>query len=274
MGRAGSLTFVALTLAGCLRHPRPEIEMPAISPADADSIQEAFLGGPTVRFKAVHKLAVSDYSEEAAVTLADVVADRTASETTRDYAAMGLRNFTTALPASKRQSLQTQLRNILESECEETPDGIIRTLIAWGDADFICEILGDKLHGHALEIEVLVERSDKTASERLWDMYESCPKSRKAIHYNQRAAIGRALVNRRDIRGVDILMALLPPEAAPGPQSRTNIFLFLTAKLGNRFGYDCAGSYTPTVEPAIQAMLAWWEENHLTFSFDDSQERQ
>ena len=225
-----------------------------------------------VQFEAVRTLAVSGYTKEAAEVLAKVASDPKGSETTRGYAAMGLRNFTNGIPDEQKNAIQKVLRGIVQAEGEDTPDGVVRTLLAWGDASFIQEVLGENLEGHGMEIEVLERLPDTSASDRLWQIYETCGKGRKAVYYNKRASVGRALVNRKDIRGIDILMTLLPAEKAPGPQYRNNVYVFLALKIGEDFGYG-RGNYRPELEEAIPRMMTWWEKNRAKFSFDRKNEK-
>jgi hypothetical protein len=227
---------------------------------------------PEERFEAVRALGISPYTNESAQALVHVACDKTFDETTRDYAGMGLRNFTKYIPDESRRSIQQRLRAALESEKGDTPDGIVRTLIAWNDAPFINEILGDQLAGHTMEIEVLAALPGKESAERLWELYRTAPKSRKSVHYNRRAEIGRALVKKKDSRGIDILIDLLPADRAPGKQYRHNIFVFLAGTLKHRFGYD-AEKYDPSLEEAVPSMIAWWEKNKDTFAFTEKSMR-
>jgi len=219
-----------------------------------------------VRFAAVRGLAMSPYTAESANALAQVACDSKAGETTRIYAAMGLSNFTSHLPEDLKTAIRKKLRGALAREGPDTPDGIIRTLLAWGDAPCIHEILGDKLVGHSMEIDVLDALPGEWACERLWQLYLSSPKSRKAEHYSTKAKIGRVLAMREDKRGIDILIGLLPAESAPSPQYRSNVYNFLALKLRRDFGYKM-GNYRPELEQAIPKMIGWWQENRETFTF-------
>ena len=221
---------------------------------------------PGARFSAVRALAISPYTVESANALAQVACDANAGETTRIYAAMGLSNFTHALPEDLKSAIRKKLRGALAREGPDTPDGIIRTLLGWGDAACIREILGNRLAGHSMEIDVLDALPGEWACERLWQLYLSCPKGRKAEHYNMRATIGRALVRREDKRGIDILMELLPAQNAPGPQYRNNVYNLLALKLRRDFGYK-GGNYRPELQQAIPKMIDWWQVNRETFAF-------
>jgi len=235
--------------------------------SQSDLLREALSSDPRVQFEAVRKLAISGYTREAADVLTKVVSNPKVSETTRGYAAMGLRNFTRKLPAEQKASARKILQEALRSEGTDAPDAVVRTLLAWGGAAYIQEALGEQFRGHSMEIEVLERSPDAGASDRLWGIYTACPKGRKAAHYGKRASVGRALVNRKDVRGIDILMTLLPEDKAPGPQYRNNVYNFLALKLGIDFGYKI-GNYRPELEQAVPKMISWWEQNRASFTFD------
>lgn len=230
----------------------------------ANLLQDARSSDPSVQFEAVRKLAISGYSQEAAQVLTAVATDVKAPENTRAYAAMGLRNFTNRIPADEKDAIQAALRKALQTECEVTPDELIRTLLAWGEARFVQDALGDKLAGHAMEIDVLERSTDASASDRLWTIYRNAPQGKSAPAYEKRTNVGMALANRNDVRGIDILMTLLPAEAGPGPQYRNNLYHFLALKLGRNFGYG-QGNYRSELEQAVPKMLAWWEEHRSSF---------
>ncbi|MFC1582908.1 HEAT repeat domain-containing protein, partial [Planctomycetota bacterium] len=236
-------------------------------PYYAKELKDAMSADPKVRFEAVRSLATEPYTEDAADILTKVAADAKASETTRGYAAMGLSNFTNKIPAVQKTEIQVALRTVVEKEKEDTPDGVIRTLIKWGNADFVEEVLGDALDNHSMQIEILERSSSKDANDKLWALYTKSSKSKKAVHYNKRAAIGRALAKRKDIRGIDILITLLPPESAPWPQYRNNIYNFLKRVLGQDFGYTFS-NYNTELQNAYPKMTSWWEKNRSSFSFD------
>ena len=216
------------------------------------------------RFQAVWGLAISGYTEESARALTDVACDMSMGESTRNYAGMGLRNFTSQLPEESKRTIQRRLRAVLEEEGDETPNSIVRTLLAWGDASFVNTVFHEKLAGHAMEIEVLAALPEKEGSERLWQLYEACPKRRNSGDYNRRAEIGRALAGKNDVRGIDILVSLLPADRAPGGQYRHNVFHFLQRSLGDDFGYK-ALNYDPTLDEAVYKLTLWWEKNRDTF---------
>ena len=228
---------------------------------------------PEERFKAVRGLAISGYTAASARALADVACDKSVDETTRDYAGMGLQNFTGQLPEEDRKLIQQRLRAVLDSERGDTPDGVVRTLIAWNDAPFIHETLGEHLKGHGMEIEVLAALPGQGSCERLWQLYNESPESRKSAPYNRKAKIGRALAEKNDKRGIDVLIDLLPADHAPGHQYRHNVFVYLARKTKQSFGYN-AQNYDAALEDAIPKMVVWWQKNKGTFAFAADERRQ
>ena len=225
---------------------------------------EALSDNQSVQFEAVRRLAVLGYSPSSAAVLTRIACDANAAETTRNYAAMGLGNFTNGISSADKAFIQEKLKNIVAGEALGTPDGIIRLLIKWGAASFLYETFAEKLRGHPLEIDVLEHIEGRYATDRLLDIYGNCPKARKASHYGLLDRVGRALTNRGDIRGIDILMTLLDKESSPSDQHRNNIYCFLAIKLDNDFGYE-AGNYRPELEQAIPQMISWWEKNRENF---------
>jgi len=221
---------------------------------------------PRTRFDAVRLLAIGRYTPDGAEALTDVACHRKLGRTTRGYAAMGLRNYSDQMPKEMKAAIKPRLRNTLEAEGDRTPREIILVLTRWGDARYIQEILGEGLAGHSMEIEVLQATPDPAASDRLWQLYQSCPRSWKPGHYNRRAAIGRALAQRRDKRGIDILIELLDAENAPAPQYRSNTYIRIAVMLGEDFGYK-GDNYRPALEQAIPKMIDWWKNNRETFTF-------
>ncbi|MDK1032701.1 MAG: hypothetical protein QGD94_11890, partial [Planctomycetia bacterium] len=222
-------------------------------------------------FRSVWGLAISGYTPEAHETLTKVACDKSFSKTTRNYAAIGLGNFFPALDEKQRASLRLQLKRVVADERGKTPDEILRLMLGLGGVSFIYEILGKSLTNHAMEIEVLRVLPQEGASERLWQMQRRGRGGAKPEAYSRAADIGRALVDRKDKRGIDMLLSLLPAENAPGPQYRNNVFNFLALRLENNFGY-AAGDYRPELEEAIPKMIRWWEDNASGFSFDPQPE--
>ena len=221
--------------------------------------------GRMLRFRAVWGLAISGYTRESADVLARVACDGRRERSLRGYAAMGLRNFTGALPKDQKQEIRSLLGKVLAKERARTPDSIIRALLAWGEAAYVNEVIGEKLAGHRMEVEVLARLEGKRASDRLWKLYEACPKD--AEHYNRRESIGRALADRKDKRGIDILVAQFDTKDIPSKQYFHNTYAFLAKTTGKSFGYS-SPNYTPALDEAIPLLQAWWKANGETFSFD------
>jgi hypothetical protein len=221
---------------------------------------------PREQFHAVRQLAVSPYTPQSAAALQKVASDPNAELTTRGYAAMGLRNFTGSLPPKARAAIQEKLRKTLSTEQAETPDGLIRVLLQWGDAAYVIEELSEKLRNHPMEIECLAAVPSRKNSDRLWELYQTCPREHRAVSYNRLDAIGRALIAHRDKRGIDVLVELLGADKDPGRQFRNNVFNFLAATTGKRFGYDHA-NYHPDLEEATDRLVRWWRANRETFRF-------
>ncbi len=228
--------------------------------------ENALSGNHNAQFEAVRQLAIKGYSPKSAQILLKLACESRVPETTRDYAAMGLGNFTNAIPSDEKAAMAQELRAVLVKEKLNIPDGIIRLLGKWGDAVFIFDTFGDQFKGHPLEIDVLSGLKDDRANDRLWQIYQQCPKLRKSEYYSKRAKIGRALAGKGDIRGIDILITLLPADAAPGPQYRNNVYCFIALKIGNNFGYE-DGNYRPELEEAMPKMISWWEQNRSIFRF-------
>jgi len=216
------------------------------------------------RFEAVMELAVAEYSPESAEALLRVACDRKADETTRDYAAMGLGNYSNEMSEETRKETEKGLLEALGSEKENAPSEIIRTLLWWGKAKAVAEMLGEKLKGHGMEIAVLEAMPGKEGTARLWELYEGCEKTAKAEPYDRRAHIGRAMVKHGDKRGIDILMELLPTGSAPGEQYRRNVYEFLARTLRQDFGYG-EGNSSGELEEAGAKMTEWWKKNREGF---------
>ena len=221
---------------------------------------------PHVRFEAVRLLAISRFTPKSAEVLLDIACDPKVGRTTRGYAVMGVGNLSIHLPEDMQAPIKKRLREALATELTDTPDGIVRRLIAWGDAGYVQEILGDNLAGYAMEIDVLRATPDPAASERLWQLYLKCPKGARTEHYKRRAKIGGALATREDKRGIDILVKLLPVGKAPGAQYRSNNYNFIARKIRQDFGYK-GGNYRRSLEKAVPKMIDWWKKNRDEFEF-------
>jgi hypothetical protein len=239
--------------------------------------------GDMARFYAVWGLAISGYTREGAEALAIVATGRKYDDTLRGYAAMGLQNFSSSMPPEVRQPIQKQLRKAVEAEMERCPDGVIRALIAWGDADYIREVLGDKLRGSRMEIEVLERASArKQAVDRLWEMRQTLPKPNSDSEWFLLFRIGGALIKQEDKRGIDILLECLTTRepslaGAQSPTAKTlneesfrqslcNTYAWLARATGQDFGY-VSNRWTPELPPAIDKMVAWWNDHRETFEF-------
>lgn len=225
-----------------------------------------------LRFYSIWGLAVSGFSPESSSALAEALTDRKLSHATRGYAAMGLRNFTNKIPAQTKKSLRSKLRATIEVELAKTPDEIIRTLIAWGDAPWIAERLADDLLGHPMEIEVLRRLPSEKAIPRLLGIYRHTKNQHHRKNYNRRSNIGRALIDFKDKQGIDILETLLDAQAVPkhhgepNHQYRHNVFVVVTKAVGQDFGYKHR-SYHPSIDTAILRFRTWWRKHRNEFNF-------
>lgn len=236
------------------------------------------------RFNAVHALTISGYCVESTRALGTIAADAKYKRTTRGYAAMGLWNFTSYIPMDARQTIQSKLLVALKTEQDKMPDSIIRTLIAWGNADKVREVLRETLHGHSMEIEVLQDiTSHDQAVKELLRIYKSAPAVTTKAGWTKRWHVGAALIHRKNERGIDILMQCLTVEkpwpidnASPRAkrsntasfrQSLANTFERIARILDEDFGYEPRGRWTPRLAQTIPTMAAWWRANRQTWSF-------
>jgi len=251
---------------------RPHYSPEEIPEAAADAASP--LTGNKDRFYTVMGLATSGYHPESAKALCEVACGRRFMRGARVYAAMGLGNFAHEMPAKLKESVRARLRRALVDEGMEVPDTLIRTLVTWGDAKFVREVGGDKMRGTYVELEVLSAINDKASTARLWQIHLDIPDAKLAVdaRYNRRSMIGRALAGRKDKRGIDILISLLPTEGAPGPQYRSNVYLMVANLVGRDFGYG-RGNYRRELEEAAPKMTKWWSENRETFRFEDVRPR-
>jgi hypothetical protein len=261
------------TLIGVDENGQPRIDgkdKPRVAKLAADNHTPQKL-----RFYAIWGLAISGYSAEAADGLAKAVEDRGLSDTDRGYAAMGLSNFTSQLPRELKEQFVRRLRAVAAAESKTTPDGILRTLITWGDAQWIAGILGDNLRGHEMEIEILSALKAEQATPRLLELYRGDEMGSERVSYNRRAEIGWALVAFKDKRGVDILEALLDAEAVPkidetpNHQCRHNVFAKIVKTTGQDFGYR-QRNYDPSIDDSIRRFRGWWIENRYDFRFAEA----
>jgi hypothetical protein len=239
------------------------------------------------RFHAVWGLAISGYTRQGAEALSVIASDSRYETTTRVYAAMGLRNFTSSMPDDVRRAIQDTLHGALEAEKCRLPDGVMRTLIAWGGADRIRKVLGDKLRGHRMEVEVLqCIRSRDEAVTRLLELYQAAPAVTSEVGWSKRWQIGAALIHRKDKRGIDVLLECLTVKEpwsidSPSPrakrlaaasfrQSLHNTFARISGTIDEDFGYEGGGTWTPQLDEAIDKLVQWWEAHRDTWSFEEA----
>lgn len=220
--------------------------------------------------RAVWGLAISGYSPESAQALMAMVEDTTRTEEDRRMAAMGLRNFTTALAPGEKEAFKARLRQALQAGKTRPPDEMIRTLVAWNDAPWLMEVAGERLRGAPLEVEILAKSHSDKAVPRLLEIYGETEPATALQSYYRRTEIGRAVVELKDKRGIDILATLLPKSSVEdgpsGKQSRNNVFRFLMMHTGRNFGYEYS-NYNESLEPAIERFKEWWAQERSSFSF-------
>jgi hypothetical protein len=256
-------------LIGVDENGHPEIDVkdkPQVAKLAADSHTPENL-----RFYAIWGLAISGYSAESADGLAKAMEDTGLGDTARGYAAMGLSNFTSQLPRESKEQFLRRLKAVVVAESQATPDGILRTLIGWGDAQWIAGNLGDGMRGHEMEIEILSALKSEQAKTRLLELYRSDEMRNERVSYNRRAKVGWALVVFKDKRGVDILDTLLDADAVPDAgdpnhQYRHNVFAKITKAVGKDFGYRHM-NYDPSIDDSIRRFRDWWLESRYDFRF-------
>ncbi len=227
------------------------------------------------RYQAVWGLAISGYTRQGADALAAITADGARGDALRECAAMGLINFTQEMPAEVRRAIQNKLYGALDAEKDKLQGGVIQLLAAWGDADRVRKVAGDKLNGHPMEVIVLKKISSRDiAVARLWEIYQAATPAKSGnIALSRAWHAGEALIHWRDKRGIDILLECLTIKAAENAedgsfrQSRHNTFIHLASALHDKFGYDGVGTWTPQLDEAIPRMVAWWKANRQTWDF-------
>ncbi len=218
---------------------------------------------------AVWGLAISGYSAESADALIKVVRSGK-NNNDREYAAMGLRNFSLDLPADTKNEVQTILWELVKSEGSRCPAGIVRLVVDWGGAAWVASQFKDHLHGHPMEIEILQKLPADKAIPLLLEIYHTTKRDNTTDSYNQRAAVGRALVNFRDKRGIDILDTLLDAASvplhddAPNHQFRHNVLRFIFSAVGDNFGY-MHDNYDPSIDEAVLKFKEWWLRKRYEF---------
>ena len=232
------------------------------------------------RYRAAWGLAISGYCRESAEALAIIAVDSARGNALRECAAMGLINFTHSMPVEIKRALQDKLYGALNAEKENLQGGVIQTLVAWGDADRIVRVLGEKLRDHPLEVIVLKKISSrKAAVTRLWEIYQTAPPVKGgSITLGRRWHAGDALILWRDKRGIDILLECLSVKEPKGSNSASfrrslhHTFIRLAALFDDNFGYGRGGRWYPQLDKqldkAIPKMAAWWKTNRQTWSFE------
>lgn len=270
--------------------PSRAAEYPHVEPDQRAATIEKALSGATddkERFTAVWGLAISGYTKETAEALAAIAADSQARPIIREYAAMGLRNFISAMPDEVRKKTHERLHSALDAEKEKLPDAVMRLLVEWGDADRIGKLLGDKLRNHRMEIEVLKSLSKRDAAvERLWELYKAAAPVGEQAGWYRRFSVAEALVSLKDKRGIDIYIECLSVKE-PWPAAGTsdaakdsnlrsfrqclhNTYQRVAVILDDDFGYEGGGTWTEGLEKAIPELADWWAKNGKGWSFEEA----
>lgn len=228
-----------------------------------------------LRFAAIRGLATSGYSAASTAALMKAAEDRDLSEAYRAYAAFGLSNFTQELPAHSKSKLQGRLRTIVLAEGAAIPAQFVRTLLHWGNAQWLDENFANHVRGKDLELEILGALRPEQATHRLLEIYRADQKRNSRESYNRRASIGRTLLRFRDKPGFEILDTLLDAEAVPyiagkpNHQYRHNVFASIARGAGTDFDYKHQ-NYHPSIAEAIAQFRAWWSENQSANVFPTS----
>lgn len=163
--------------------------------------------------------------------------DAARNETARDYAAMILGvNWWISASTAEKKNVLAALRAAVKREGIATPDGILR-FVRRLDLEFVRRAFKPPIEDAEL-LKALRRDPRAMTTQSLWAVYAGTPKVRKAIYYGRRYAIGQELIRRGDMRGVDILIRLLPKKAAPGQQARVNVFAIIERALGRDFEFD------------------------------------
>ncbi len=274
--------------------PRPAVvsdsaTYPFLNPEDRPAKAKLALDPATdarTRFDAVWGLAISGYSPESATALTKIALDPAAEPTLRKYACMGISNFSTAMPADVRESIRKQFLAVIIAETADqrslTNDGL-GLLIDWGHADLVDQFYARQLRGDLVEIELLThisahDRAVKRLNELLADADLKTDSG-----WNQRWRIGAALIQRKEIQGIDILIECLAvkdpwPVANPTPQTEAsnlasfhqcqhNLFHHLSLLFHENFDYQISGNWKPALTDAIPQMLDWWKTHRATWTF-------
>jgi hypothetical protein len=242
-----------------------------------------------MRFYIVWRLSVSGYSPESAEALATLAADRKYPAGLRQQAAGGLGNFTAAMSPEARKSAQGRLLAVLKDEGAAAPQAIILTLLRLGEADQVRAILGEKLRGHPLELDVLPATSARDeAVARLWELSQAAPPATTYAGWDRRYRLGLALIGCKDKRGFDLLMECLTvkdpwttdaPSTPAAEAANTRLFRqallatysVLARLLDDDFGYETGASWNEQLPGAIARMAAWWKEHRQAWSFEEAE---
>ncbi len=231
--------------------------------------------GDRDRYNAVWGLAISGYCLESAKALVAIAVDRHRDKALRECAAMGLINFRHSMPVYVRRAIQDTLYGALDAEKENLQGGVVQALVAWGDADRVRKVFGDKLRDHPLEVIVLKKISSReTAVARLWEIYQATPMVKSgSITLGRRWHAGEALIHWKDKRGIDILLECLTADRGEHANSASlrrslhGTFGVISSATGKRFGYSISGNWKPELGKATAKMAEWWEANRKTWCF-------
>ena len=213
--------------------------------------------------------------------LALVAADPKASAADRWNASQALIIMTQYMPVPVWRANRDVLLDALKAEREKLPDGVIRTLMVWGYADCIREVLGEKLRGHSMEIPVLERISDREyAVSRLLAVHDAAPPvNTDNIALSKRWHVAEALIRQRDKRGIDIKLECLKAEGQKVSDpivfrnSQHFIFTRLRQILGPSFGYGPPAAGEEQLDQAIARMIDWWQANRRTWTFSEQRLR-
>ena len=203
----------------------------------------------------VYALATSSYTRAAADTLLAVACDKKASEGARDYAAMGLGHYESAMPSNLHAFIRTRLCACMKEERGDTPVGIIRMLIGLGETAVVADAIGDGYRGHPMEMEFLLLIPAQKACDRLWELYRAAKPGDRRRQFE----IGTALLQRHDTRGCDILMDFLRPNDKINAFLRKDIYLTLLRAL-----HPPEESSFADHQERIPELMAWWQTNRDT----------
>ena len=209
--------------------------------------------------------------------LALIAADPKASQADRWNASQTLMSMARYMPIDVWRANRETLFGALEAEREKLPDGVIWTLIKWGCADRVRELLGDKLRGHPMEIPVLERIAQRDyAVARLLAIRDAAPPiSTDNIALSKRWHVAEALIRQRDKRGIDIKLECLKAQGLKVRDpivfrsSQRFIFTRLSQVLGRSFGYGSSAAGQAQLDQAIARMMDWWQANRRTWTFSE-----